>query len=70
MIMNSKMDDDGLFGDLCFVRDEAEQIIKKIEELMLIDYSDKIADERRVKFSSLFDNEKSIKMLIQTIFGD
>jgi len=68
VIINSKMDDAGIFKDMCFVKDDADDIIRKIEDLIRQDYTDAIAAERNEKFASLFDNKKNAKEMIEVIF--
>lgn len=68
VMINSKMDDGDIFKDMCYVRDEAEDIIKKIEDLMRQDFTEAIAAERKEKFNALFDNKKNAEKLIGVIF--
>jgi hypothetical protein len=69
IIINSHMDDNGIFAALCHVRNTASEFAKKIEDLMKTDFTDQMAAERHQKFSTIFDNRRSAKTIIDEIFG-
>ena len=69
IIINSQMDDNGIFASFCYVKNSAEEIAKKIDELMKADFTEQHAQERHAKFSAIFDNHRSAKKIIEEIFG-
>ncbi|MBI3134613.1 MAG: hypothetical protein HYZ14_08085 [Bacteroidetes bacterium] len=69
IIINSKMDDSGVFAELCYVKDTAENIAAKIDDLMKVEFTEQMALERHSKFSATFDNRRSARRIIETIFG-
>lgn len=69
IIINSKMDDNGVFAALCHVKNTAEEIAKKIDELMKVDFTEEYAAERHAKFAAQFDNRRSARIIIDEIFG-
>ena len=68
IIINSLMDDDGIFSELCHIRDEPEEIAKKINDLMKVEFTQEEADKRSILFSTYFNNEKNAKKIIDVIF--
>lgn len=68
IIINSLMDDDGIFSEICHVKDEPEEIAKKINELMKVEFTDEEAKKRLALFSTYFNNDKNAKKIIEVIF--
>lgn len=69
VLINSKMNDSDVFQDLCDVRDTAEEIAKKLEELMRTDFTADFKSRRDEKFRVIFDNQKNAQKIIDVIFG-
>lgn len=69
VIINSKMDDGGLFSDMCHIKDDPAEIAKKIEELMKTDFTDTLQKERKSQFDSLFNNDRNALRLVEEIFS-
>lgn len=68
VIINSLMDDHGVFSELCHVKDSPEQIAYKIDELMKLEFTEEMRKTRFEKFSSVFDNKISAGRIIKEIF--
>ncbi|MBL7897343.1 MAG: hypothetical protein JNJ99_02325 [Crocinitomicaceae bacterium] len=69
VIINSKMDDGGLFSDMCHIKDDPAEIAKKIEELMKTDFTETLQKERKTQFDSLFNNDRNALRLVEEIFS-
>jgi len=67
IIINSFMDDSGIFAEMCHVKDSAGDIAKKINELMKIDFTEEDAKKRHELFSKYFDNAKNAEKIIEVI---
>lgn len=68
IIINSKMDDAGIFATLCAVEDKAEDMAKRIEKMMKIEFTPEMFAERKEKFSQLFNNQLNAKKIVEEMF--
>ncbi|MEO9532282.1 MAG: hypothetical protein ABJG68_11260 [Crocinitomicaceae bacterium] len=67
IIINSKMDDAGIFGAMCEVLDDSQEIANRIDELMTIPFTNRMKKDRDANFNAIYSNEKNankIKALI------
>ncbi len=69
VVINSKMNDSDVFEGLCSVRDTAEEIAKKLDDLMRTDFTVEFKAQRDEKFRAIFDNQKNAQKIIDVIFG-
>lgn len=67
IIINSLMDDAGIFAEICHVKDKAEDIAKKINELMKVEFTEEEFKKRHEVFSKYFDNKKNAEKIIEVI---
>ena len=67
IIINSKMDDDGIFGAMCEVIDDSEKIARRIDELMDIPFTIDMKTARDLKFNAIYSNEKNAKKILELI---
>ena len=67
IIINSKMDDQGLFKPLCHIEDNPETIHSLFEEFMNIPYSAMMYEERQKLFLEMFNNERNAKQTMDII---
>lgn len=70
VLINSKMNDDDLFNELCEIKDDPKEMAKKIEELMKIDFTQDMKDKRDQIFRKYFDNNVNAKKISERIFGE
>jgi hypothetical protein len=67
IVINSKMDDAGIFGAMCEVLDDSEKIARRIDELIEVPFTSEMKKNRDVNFNAIYSNEKNadkIKALI------
>ena len=69
ILINSLMDDSGIFKSMCHVKDKPNEIIQKINDLMLLDFTDHEDLKRKELFSRYFDNEKNAETILKIIIG-
>ena len=67
ILINSLMDDSGIFKSMCHVKDKPNEIIQKINDLMLLDFTDHEDLKRKELFSRYFDNEKNAEAILKII---
>lgn len=67
IIINSKMDDSGIFSKMCAVEDGSKDIVSRIDELMDVHFSKTMKDERDNLFNSIFGNQKKAADILQLI---
>jgi hypothetical protein len=67
IIINSKMDDSGIFAEMCAVEDYTEEIVSKIEELMIVDFTQEMKDLRDEKFNAIYSNKKNAVKIVSLI---
>lgn len=67
IIINSFMDDSGIFSDLCHVANEPESIKELIIELMDMPFTQKMFEERLTKFNVIFDNKKNGEKIVEIL---
>ncbi len=67
VIINSKMDDNGLFNSLCHIENEPQVIFDRFEELMAINYSESMFLERQKEFTDTFNNDRNAKKTMEII---
>lgn len=70
VIINSLMDDDGIFAEMCHVRDSAEDIAKKINELMKVEFTLQDKKNRDAQFALYFDNRKNALKIAEVVAFD
>lgn len=70
IIINSDMDDAGIFTDFCYVKNSPSEIAKKIDDLMKIEFTEQMVSERKLAFKELFDNGKNARRILNEIFGE
>jgi len=69
IIINSKMDDSGIFESMCTVADQPKEIVTQIKDLMKIQYTKQMFDQRYTKFSTYYNNVKNADYILGLI-GD
>ena len=67
IIINSKMDDSGIFSEMCSVKDKPEHILNEIELLMKIPFTKSMFDERYSKFSTYYNNTNNANFILGLI---
>lgn len=67
IIINSKMDDSGIFGEMCEVIDSSDEIATKISELMGVGYSQEMKDSRDEKFSAIYSNKLNAQKIMKEV---
>ncbi|MEX1001012.1 MAG: glycosyltransferase [Crocinitomicaceae bacterium] len=67
IIINSKMDDSGIFAEMCEVVNDTEATVKKIEELIPIDFTKEMKDLRDEKFNAIYSNQKKAEKILGLI---
>jgi len=67
IIINSFMDDSGIFKSMCAVADEPQLINQKIDELMSTPFTKELLTKRQSSFNTYFDNTKNALKIIELI---
>jgi len=67
IIINSKMDDSGIFGSICEVIDDSRAISKKISELMDVEFTQEMKDKRDAKFNAIYSNKKNANKILAEV---
>lgn len=67
IIINSLMDDSGIFAEMCHVHDDPEEIINKINELMDASFTEEERSKRREIFQKYFDNDHNAERILEII---
>ena len=67
ILINSKMDDAGIFTEFCEVVDNTEDTILKIKELIGTDFTKGMKAERDEQFKAVFDNQMKAKQILDLI---
>ena len=67
VIINSLMDDAGVFSDLCEVADNTEDTVEKINELIEMDFTEQMKEDRDRRFNAVFDNQKKAQQILDLI---
>lgn len=62
MVSNTELD------ELCYIKDNPEDIIETIKKLMNIEITDEIIEKRKKLLNTYYSNTKNIKILINQIF--
>jgi len=65
IIINSKMDDSGIFGEMCHVIDENKAIASKIDELISKPFTSEMKAERDVKFNKYYNNKLNAEKILE-----
>lgn len=68
IIINSKMDDSGIFEPLCVVEDDPQSIIHQINQLITTPFTKEMFDKRQSIFNQNFDNKKNGQKVLEIIF--
>lgn len=67
IIINNYMDDDGIFSDMCDVVDRFEDMAKRIDELMDIEFTRELKDQRDKKFNAIYSNKLKAEKILENI---
>ena len=67
IIINSLMDDSGIFAEMCEVEDYSDKIAVRIEELLLVDFTQEMKDLRDEKFNAIYSNKKNAAKILSLI---
>jgi hypothetical protein len=67
IIINSKMDDSGIFGSMCEVIDDSRAISKKITELLDVDFTQEMKNARDEKFNHIYSNKKNANKILAEV---
>jgi len=67
IVINSLMDDAGIFSEICHIKNGPEDIAKKINDLMKVDFTQEEFKKRHEVFSTYFDNRKNGEKIIEVI---
>ena len=67
IIINSLMDDDGIFADMCSVVDKPVDISSKIDELMKVDFTAELKSQRDKKFNRYYNNQRNAKNILDLL---
>lgn len=57
IIINSKMDDNGIFKEICIIENDPKEILRLFESNMLVTYTKDMFWNRKEKFLETFNNE-------------
>ncbi|MFD1551577.1 glycosyltransferase family 1 protein [Putridiphycobacter roseus] len=68
IIINSKMDDEGLFKGLCQVIDNPKEIKQTFEKLMVTPFTIKDYEKRKENFTRVFNNQKGAALTVASLF--
>lgn len=63
VIINSFMEDSGIFKDMCYVIDEPNKILSRISTLMEIPFTRELSKSRENKFQTYFHNSKNAQLI-------
>jgi len=64
VIINSKMDDSGIFKAMCTVSDHPKDIVDQINNLIKIPFTKHMFDQRYAKFSTYYNNIKNADYIL------
>lgn len=67
IIINSKMDDSGIFSEMCEVIDDSKTIATKIDELMAVDFTERMKSTRDEKFNAIYSNKKNANKILNLV---
>ncbi len=67
IIINSFMDDSGIFSEMCSVENEPESIAQKIDELITVPFTKAQFEKRSEQFHHYFDNRKNGQKIINLL---
>lgn len=67
IIINSLMDDSGIFGGMCEVLDDSAEIAARIEELMSVEFTQEMKETRDEKFNAIYSNKKKAKDILEIV---
>ena len=70
ILINSLMDDAGIFTNLCHVEDEPQAIAHKIDELMEIPFTENDKQVRDLKFEEYYGNQRNARRILALIDSD
>ncbi len=68
VLINTFMDDSGIFKDLCQIADRPSEIIEQIDTLMKTDFTKALHTNRLSKFRTYFDNKANAQKVVNVIF--
>lgn len=67
ILINSMMDDDGIFSDMCEVAEQPQAFADKIDELMMMDFTSEMKAQRDAKFNAIYSNKKKAEDILKLI---
>lgn len=67
IVINSKMDDDGIFASMCRVADEPEEMISAINELLQIPFDQTMKDQRLKDFDLHYNNRRNAERILELL---
>jgi len=67
VLINSYMDDSGIFTDMCTVADNPQDIVSEISKLMAIPFTKVIYDNRFKLFSKYYNNSRNADFILKLI---
>lgn len=67
IVINPYMDDDGIFADMCDVRENAEDIASRLDELIDIPFTADMKAERDQKFNAIYSNKKKASDIVELL---
>ena len=67
VIINSLMDDDGLFSNLCVIENDPDKILRKFEQLMTTLFNVDYQKKRKLAFNTYFNNGENALKLIDIV---
>lgn len=67
IIINSKMDDVGIFAEMVEVIDDSQAISDKIDELIILPFTHEMKTERDAKFDAIYSNKLNANKIISLL---
>ncbi|MCB9225271.1 MAG: hypothetical protein H6582_13895 [Crocinitomicaceae bacterium] len=67
ILINSMMDDDGIFSDMCEVAELPKEFAVKIDQLMDLPFTSQMKADRDAKFNAIYSNKKKAEDILRLI---
>lgn len=67
IIINQQMEDDNTFSKMCVIANQPQDIIKQINQLITVDFTNKDKAKRHQIFKTYFDNPTNAKLVLDII---
>lgn len=64
VLINSFMDDSGIFSKMCKIADQPDEIIKAFSQLMEESYTNELAEIRKVEFDKYYNNQLNAEKIL------